>query len=418
MRSAGRRVPKPVRARRLILTHAVAAVVAYGVIWLFYGFRYSHGTPLDASIWADRNSGFAGKMVDFCRRGHLLPEAYLFDVHLYLWKVHRLVFLMGRYSLEGFWSFFPLVFLFKTPPALLLALGLAAAAILLSLRRNAPPSSRIDLYGLAPFVATGVVYGAVAVASRFNIGIRHILPAYPMIFVVAGAAARFPFRRRWITAAVGAAILAGSVAEVLAARPNYLAYVNELGGGPRNGWRLFVDSSFDWGQDLPAIGRWIDARASRPGAGRPVYFSYFGDDLIDHYGIRALLLPQDIERRAFIPADLKPGTYIICATMLQGIGSGPIRGPWLPIYEKSYQAIGRELPSIRIDTDLGTQAFHMYELLRFSRLCAYLRGREPDAWITPNVLVYELDDRSLNEALNGPPRGLVDKASIKGAPPD
>ncbi len=410
--------PRPVRAWRLALVNAVAAVVAYGVIWLIYGFHYAHGAPLDASVWAQSDSGFAARLVDVCRRGHVLPEAYLFDIHVFLWKVHRLVFFMGRYSWAGFWSFFPLVIFFKTPPALLLALCVAVVAMVLALRRNALSSPRVDLYGLAPFLATGIVYGAIAVESRFNIGIRHILPVFPMLFVVAGAAARLPFNRRWLAAVIGGAILAGSIVEVLIARPNYLSYVNEFGGGPRNGWRLFVDSSYDWGQDLPAVRRWIDARAVRPGADRPVYFSYFGNDFIDHYGVRAFLLPQDIERRALIPAVLEPGTYIICATMLQGIGSGSVRGPWQRVFEESYQAIGRELPSIPMDTASGYQTFHFYELLRFARLCAYLRTREPDAWVTPNVLVYELDEKSLTEALSGPPRGLVDKDSIFGAPPD
>jgi len=410
--------PRPVRAWRLALVNSVAAAVAYGVIWLVYGFHYAHGVPLGASIWAQPDSGFAAKLIDICRRGHLLPEAYLFDIRVFLWKGNRLAFLMGRYSWVGFWSFFPLVIFFKTPPALLLALCLAAAATVLALRRNAPSSPRVDLYGLAPFLATGVVYGAIAVESRFNIGIRHILPVFPMLFVVAGAAARFPFRRRWQAVVIVAVILTGSVVEVLIARPNYLAYVNEFGGGPKNGWRLFVDSSYDWGQDLPAVRRWIDARAAGTGADRPVYFSYFGSDLIDHYGIRAILLPQDIERRTAIPAVLNPGTYIICATMLQGIGNGPIRGPWRREYEESYQAIGRKLLSIPIVTDDETRALQIYELLRFFRLCAYLRTREPDAWISPNVLVYELDEKSLTEALSGPPRGMVDKTSILGAPPD
>jgi hypothetical protein len=277
-------------------------------------------------------------------------------------------------------------------------------------------AAKIDFYGMAPYLATGIVYGAVAVASRFNLGIRHILPAYPMLFIFAGAAARFPFRRPWLAALVGIVLVGGSAMEILIARPNYLAYVNEFGGGPKNGWRLFVDSSYDWGQDLPAVRRWIDARAARPGGDRPVYFSYFGNDFLEHYGIRALLLPQDYERRKSIPETLQPGTYIICATMLQGIGANPIRGPWLRKYEEGYQAIGRELPSMPRDTPEGVQAFHIFEYLRFSRLCAYLRAREPDAWIAPNVLVYELDQKSLGEALTGPPRELVDPASIEGAP--
>jgi len=409
--------PRPVRGGRLLLVSIQAAAVAYGTIWLVYGFRYSLGAPLGESVWTLPDPGFAAKVLDLSRRGHLLPEAYLFDVHMFLWQLHRLVFLMGRYSWVGFWSFFPLVAFFKMPPALMVALGLAGAAWVLGRRRTALPASRrVELYPLAPFLATGAVYGLVAVESRFNIGIRHLLPVYPMFFVVAGAAARFPFPRRGQAAAVGAALLAGSLAEVLIARPNYLAYVNEFGGGPKNGWRLFVDSSYDWGQDLPAVRRWIDARAARPGAERPVYFSYFGNALLDHYGIRASLLPQDIERRKTITAVLEPGTFIICATMLQGMGSGPIRGPWQRDYEQSFRTLERVLPSIPIGTPEATRGIQMYELLRFSRLCAYLRKREPDARITPNVLVYELDERSLAEALSGPPPELEDKNAILGAP--
>ena len=409
--------PGPLRAWRLALAHAAAAVVAYGTLWLIYGLRYAHGAPLDASVWVQPGTELSSRFIDFCRSGHLLPEAFLYDVHSFVWRMVRLSFFMGRYSIVGFWSFFPLVFFFKTPPAFLIALCFAAAAALLALRRNSAAAARVDFYGMAPFLATGAVYGAVAVASRFNLGIRHILPVYPMFFILAGAAARFPFRRRWQAAVIGAVVLAGSVSEVLIARPNYLSYVNEFGGGPRNGWRLFVDSSYDWGQDLPAVRRWLDARAARPGGGRPVYFSYFGNDFIEHYGIRALLLPQDYERRKMVPGSLEPGTYVICATMLQGIGATPVRGPWMRQYEEAYQAIGRELPAIPRGTDRWNEAFAIFEFLRFSRLCATLRTREPDAWITPNVLVYELDQKSLEAALTGPPREMADTASILGSKP-
>ena len=104
--------------------------------------------------------------------------------------------------------------------------------------------------------------------------------------------------------------------------------------------------------------------------------------------------------------------------MLQGIGTGSVRGPWQRVFEESYQAIARALPSISMDTPTGYQAFHIFELLRFARLCAYLKTREPDERVTPNVLVYELDEKSLAEAISGPPRGMVDKTWIIGAPPD
>ena len=44
--------------------------------------------------------------------------------------------------------------------------------------------------------------------------------------------------------------LAASVSSSLASYPHGLAYFNEAAGGPENGWRHMLGSSFDWGQDL------------------------------------------------------------------------------------------------------------------------------------------------------------------------
>ncbi|MFV0444566.1 MAG: hypothetical protein ACK5Q5_13435 [Planctomycetaceae bacterium] len=53
-----------------------------------------------------------------------------------------------------------------------------------------------------------------------------------------------------------AAALLGTVGSTLRAYPHQLAYFNESAGGPHEGWRHFVGSSFDWGQDaLYAIRR-------------------------------------------------------------------------------------------------------------------------------------------------------------------
>ena len=40
--------------------------------------------------------------------------------------------------------------------------------------------------------------------------------------------------------------------------PHYLAYFNELAGGPANGFKELVDSNLDWGQDLKNLKLWLD----------------------------------------------------------------------------------------------------------------------------------------------------------------
>ena len=74
--------------------------------------------------------------------------------------------------------------------------------------------------------------------------------------------------------------------------PNYLAYFNQLAGGPRNGYKHLVDSSLDWGQDLPGLKKWLDANDPVIDDGRkeaqrkrPVYVSYFGTGDLSAYRI-------------------------------------------------------------------------------------------------------------------------------------
>jgi len=39
--------------------------------------------------------------------------------------------------------------------------------------------------------------------------------------------------------------------------PHYLAFFNELAGGPGSGHRVLVDSNLDWGQDLKGLRNWM-----------------------------------------------------------------------------------------------------------------------------------------------------------------
>ena len=101
-------------------------------------------------------------------------------------------------------------------------------------------------------------------ASPLNLGERHLLPTYPALLILAGAASgwfRSEHRRFWSAAVV--ALLAVLGAESMAIRPHYLAYFNVLAGGPESGYRHLVDSSLDWGQDLPGLKRWLEAADGR-----------------------------------------------------------------------------------------------------------------------------------------------------------
>ena len=118
------------------------------------------------------------------------------------------------------------------------------------------------------------------------------------------------------------------------ARPDYLAYFNELVGGSKNGSRHLVDSSLDWGQELPGVKAWIDAHA-RPN--EPVFISYFGTGEPDYYGLqRARRLPFiSVFNTPQTLVRLEPGLYCISATMLAHVYSD-LRGPWTLAWENEY----------------------------------------------------------------------------------
>ena len=177
-------------------------------------------------------------------------------------------YLMGKPVPRGSWMYFPIAFAVKTPVADLLLLVLCA---LLALRRWREKRA-LSLVWLA-LALPPLLYFAVSMSSSMNIGIRHILPVYPFLFVLVGAVLFGRSHGRYTMPAciAGFAMAALLIAESASIHPHYLAFFNVLSGGPRNGPRYLVDSNVDWGQDLKKLKRWSE---SNPAA--PLCLSYFG----------------------------------------------------------------------------------------------------------------------------------------------
>src|SRR3954464_6023759 len=74
--------------------------------------------------------------------------------------------------------------------------------------------------------------------------------------------------------------------------PDYLAYFNLFAGGPDEAHHHLVDSSLDWGQDLPTLKRWLDANGLQGATHPPVYLSFFGTANPADYRIDARYLPS------------------------------------------------------------------------------------------------------------------------------
>jgi 4-amino-4-deoxy-L-arabinose transferase-like glycosyltransferase len=309
----------PVEGRKARTMHVLVALlvvlaVALLVLWASYGFaaRMSPDPAVESKVLSALGPPVSGggKVAAALGRTGLLPEAYVRGLVFVLDNAQgRPTFLMGRLSPSGFPHYFLATFLLKTPIPLLVLLALALA--------TAPRlSPRTAAFLWVPVV----LYGLVAATSRLQIGHRHLLPLYPFLFVAAGRsvsllAARAPRRAKIGAVALGA-LCAWYATGTLRLHPHYLAYFNELAGGPSQGWRYLVDSNLDWGQDLPGLKAWMDAH----GVAR-LKLSYFGSADPAYYGIDADYLPGYMAPRpARVTREVRPGDVVaVSATNLQGV---------------------------------------------------------------------------------------------------
>jgi len=399
------------------LTGALLAIVVVA-IWASYAFRFSPFPQHEPAreVWNARWQACLSDhttletMVAFARDHHLLPEAYLYGfAFTNKSAMYRPAFLDGEWSNTGFTAFFPRAFLYKTPIPLLLLLITALVAGFLHWRNPWKNGSRSNivrhLRRLSPIWALVLVYGTFSLTSHLNIGHRHLLPIYPAIFIACGACTYF-FRAQSgkAVAIFAGAMMCWQIIESSLLRPDYLSYFNQVAGGPKAGYKHLVDSSLDWGQDLPILKNWLDHHFDASAPTR-LYLAYFGTALPPWYGIEATPLPLDSSTRKLSP--LEPGTYCISATTLQQVYSFQ-HGKWTGQYESAYRlALARAVHHFDLPANDSVINGESLQRLRFARLCAYLRQREPIANLGNSILVFQLNQRELDQALYGPPPDLA-----------
>jgi len=424
------------RQTSVLLGIAVTQVlIVLLIIWAFYGFRYSAVNETQPShrqfyrSWASQLNevGNLRPAVEWAREHRLLPEAYLYGfTEVVSLSQFRRAFLNGEYSVDGWWYFFPFCLVAKTPLSVFLLLGLSAVTLII----GRPPGI---LYRAMPFLALLVVYWAFALTSHLNIGHRHLLPTYPAMFVLAGGVTMLRRdHRRSIVGLVVVGLLV-FIAESFLIWPDYLAYFNAAAGGPKQGYRRLVDSSLDWGQDLPELRRWLEHQGLADQDDTEVYFSYFGTASPTYYRIQANRLPSCWPFDKTVTHDtplvpMKGGYYCLSATMLQQICTDAF-GKWCKQFEREYWSTmevarrytltendpeSRATLIKKVGSDRFDRILQRFQALRFGRLCAYLRHRAPDAQVGYSILIYRLSDDEIEAALLQPPVELYEDSEVKG----
>jgi hypothetical protein len=297
--------------RNLLMLVFAYAFIAPLTLWAAYGFQI--GALPDNLPTLPQLSGLTLPL------SHHLEQ--LLDIGGRLQKSTP-AFLLGSYSDSGWWYYFPVAFLLKTPLSTLILLAVAlifyAGLLIGGLRKRWQLT--IDHWQLTIFLLLPALgYFAIALTTDINLGYRHLLPILPFLYVFIAATlfnSQFTIHNSQFTILP----LLWLLGIALWLHPHYLAYFNIFAGGPNGGWRHLVDSNLDWGQDLGNLKGWMD----ETGVNR-VWLSYFGEGRPEYYGISYTGLDSwpprlmDPAARPFYPQDPAPGTYAISTTTLQGV---------------------------------------------------------------------------------------------------
>ena len=217
-------------------------------------------------------------------------------------------FLLGKTSPQGWWYYFPVALASKTTLPLLALVLLAGVC---AWRRGG-----LDGDTLGPLVGVvGILI--VVMPSALNLGVRHVLPVYPLLAIWASSCFRDDVTSRFRSLTVIALLLVGwHGVESWLAHPDYLPYFNQSVRGREH--EILGDSNLDWGQDLFRLARYVETNEIKD-----LSLNYFGTTSPEAVGLN--------DYREFGPGDRPRGWVAISLTHRQGVYQ--TRPSWLDDYE-------------------------------------------------------------------------------------
>lgn len=148
-------------------------------------------------------------------------------------------YLLGEVGLHGWWYYFPVVLGVKVPLAILITF--LSGGCLVFLDREKVGSMRYLLVIIPVAVLCSCMF-----VSNMNIGIRHVLPIFPFIAVVAGYALVRFYRMPSLYRALGICLAVLILAASVLAHPTYISSFNLIARDKP--YEYLVKADLDWGQ--------------------------------------------------------------------------------------------------------------------------------------------------------------------------
>ena len=277
----------------LFMKYAAVVIISLIVIWGGYGFDLQPilKDTMRTGEKRDIANNISSKLPAVLKNLH--PERFLLETPVPLGahilgtlgimrheKEGHSTYFLGRWSSQGKKAYFLLAFLIKNPIPMLIFLLLG---LIVTFRNKIGKGEEVIL-------TTLILFFLAASFSNLQTGLRHILPLFPLCFVIAGRSAVY-FKKMPLRIAALSLII-WQIISTLVAWPNYLSYFNELIGGPKNGYKYLREANLDWGQGLPSLSDYMVKYNVAQ-----VALEYFGQADPSVYGVRyRRLKPDEFER--------------------------------------------------------------------------------------------------------------------------
>jgi hypothetical protein len=318
--------PRSRLAVHLIGALALTGVLGWLITWAFYGFRYAArpaGLALNPSLTGYlpllANHRSAHTLALF-GRFHLMPESWLFGLaDTKITADSYTSYFNGHVYPHGNWLYFPEAFAIKSTLPFLILFLLALVLIVL---RRLNVNREILTLTLPP-----ALYFLVAMTANMNIGARHLLPIYPFLYILGTGAAWVLIRRHRVWLVPVVALVVWQAIDSVYMYPAYMAFGNDLWGGPPAVHKYLSDANVDWGQQLNDVRTYLRAHNIQS-----CWFAYFPDGVVHPaaYGIPCHRLPTAntlwwMHDPTPLPTSID-GIVLISDSDLEGIefGEGPL----------------------------------------------------------------------------------------------
>ncbi len=162
-------------------------------------------------------------------------------------------YLMGQHSLTGWWYYYWVAFFVKNPLPLLVILPFTVCLWLFDREKN---TDRTTIFCIWIPIVSYLIY--FSFFTHIFIGIRDILPIFPLLFLACGRLFNGFIIKKKIIGILTLILAVSYLFSAVYVFPNYLSFFNSASGGSQNGYRWLIDSNIDWGQGLPELKNYME----------------------------------------------------------------------------------------------------------------------------------------------------------------